>query len=41
MSRGLTRFVLVAIAIAAVAALAIHLFAPDAIRALGRALHGG
>ena len=37
MSRGSTRFVLVAIAIAAVAALVIHLFAPGAMRALGRA----
>jgi multisubunit Na+/H+ antiporter MnhB subunit len=41
MSRGLTRFVLVAIAIASVAAVVIHLFAPDAMRALGRSLHGG
>jgi hypothetical protein len=41
MSRGLTRFVLVAIAIATVAAVVIHLFAPDAMRALGRSLHGG
>ncbi len=41
MSRGLTRFVLVAIAIAAAVALVIHLFAPDAMRALGRGLHGG
>jgi hypothetical protein len=41
MSRGRTRFVLVAVAIATVAALVIHLFAPDAMRALGRSLHGG
>jgi hypothetical protein len=41
MSRGLSRFVPVAIAIAAVAALVIHLFAPDAMRALGRSIHGG
>jgi hypothetical protein len=41
MPRGLTRFVLATIAIAVVVALAIHLFAPDAMRALGRSLHGG
>jgi hypothetical protein len=41
MSRGLTRFVLAAIAIATVAALVIHLVAPNAMRALGRTLHGG
>jgi hypothetical protein len=41
MSRGLTRFLLVTIAIAVVVALAIHLFAPDAMRALGRSIHGG
>jgi len=41
MPRGLTRFVLVAIAITVVAALAIHLFALDAMRALGRSIHGG
>ena len=34
-------FVLVAIAIAAAAALVIHLLAPGAVRALGRSLHGG
>jgi hypothetical protein len=41
MPRGPARFLLVAIAIAVVVALAIHLFAPDAVRALGRSIHGG
>jgi hypothetical protein len=41
MSRSLTRFVLVSIALATAAALVIHLFAPDAMRALGRSIHGG
>jgi hypothetical protein len=41
MPRRLIRFVLVAAAITVAIALAIHLFAPDAMRSLGRALHGG
>jgi hypothetical protein len=41
MTRGSTRFLLTVIAIAVVIAFAIHLFAPDAMRALGRSIHGG
>jgi hypothetical protein len=41
MTRGSTRFLLIVIAVAVVIALSIHLFAPGAIRALGRSIHGG
>jgi hypothetical protein len=41
MSRGLTRFLIVAAAAAALIAIAIHLLAPEAVQALGRSLHGG